>query len=153
MEHVHLNDLLNEALRPEELTKPKIEVLKDVPLLTTDFYYIAVGDHADAYSFLEMDDAVVGREANKLGVRFACIRNISDPVVPARTHKGDPISDVIRADWSGLIYTSCGLFTSYNGALATWPPSPAKALPFTIPRAKFPLLGRMTLSKSSWPSM
>lgn len=115
-----LDDLLNNALRPEALHRPRITALKDVALLTTDFYYIAGGDSADAYAFLEMDDAVIAREANKRGVRFACIRNISDPVVRKRTDEGKPISDAVRADWSGLIYTSFGLFTSYNGALATW---------------------------------
>lgn len=113
-------DLVNDALRPGSLDKPRIEALKDVPLLTTDFYYIASGDSADAYAFLEMDDAIIAREANKAGVRFACVRNISDPVVPERTGDDRPISAAVRADWSGLIYTSFGLFTSYNGALATW---------------------------------
>ena len=117
---VVLDDLLNDALRPNALGAPKIQALKDVPLLTTDFYYIASGDTADAYSFLEMDDAVIAREANRAGARFACIRNISDPVVRNRTDQDQPISDAVRADWSGLIYTSFGLFTAYNGALATW---------------------------------
>jgi nucleoside phosphorylase len=115
-----LDDLLDDALRPAALDKPKVEALRDVPLLTTDFYYIAAGNSADAYSFLEMDDAIIAREANQLGRRFACVRNISDPVVRSRTDDGKLISDAVRADWSGLIYTSFGLFTSYNGALATW---------------------------------
>jgi len=67
-----------------------------------------------------MDDAIIAREANKLGVRFACVRNISDPIVPKRNRQGRPLSDAVRADWSGLIYTTFGLHTSYNGALATW---------------------------------
>src|SRR5262249_13780137 len=117
---LQLSDLLNDALRPESLGEPKVQALKDVPLLTTDFYYIASGDSADAYSFLEMDDAIIAREANLAGVRFACIRNISDPVVRKLTDNGKPISDAVRADWSGLIYTNFGLLTSYNGALATW---------------------------------
>ena len=115
-----LDDLLNDAMCPESLAKPRIEALKDVPLLTTDFYYIARGDSAGAYAFLEMDDAIIAREANKAGVRFACVRNISDPVVPERTGEDQRISAAVRADWSGLIYSSFGLFTSYNGALATW---------------------------------
>jgi nucleoside phosphorylase len=115
-----LDDLLNDALRPECLGEPKIAALKDVPLLTTDFYYIAAGDSADAYAFLEMDDAVIAREANNMGARFACIRNISDPIVRKRTDQERPISDNVRADWSGLIYTNYGLYTSHNGALATW---------------------------------
>ena len=115
-----LSDLLNDGIRPAQLGTPRIQVLKDVPLLTTDFYYIAGGDSADAYAFLEMDDAIIAREANRLGVRFACVRNISDPVVRLRTDQDKPISDQVRADWSGLIYTTFGLQTSFNGALATW---------------------------------
>lgn len=115
-----LDDLLNDALRPSALGSPRVQPLKDVPLLTTDFYYIAAGDSADAYAFLEMDDAIIAREAHRAGVRFACLRNISDPIVPDRTRDGAPIADGVRADWSGLIYTNFGLFTSVNGALATW---------------------------------
>lgn len=115
-----LSDLLNDSIRPEFLGNPKIRSMKDVPLLTTDFYYIAKGDSANAYSFLEMDDAIIAREANRAGVRFACIRNISDPVVPNLTSDGLTIPETMRGDWSGLIYTSFGLQTSYNGALATW---------------------------------
>jgi nucleoside phosphorylase len=115
-----LADLLNDALRPECLGAPAIRPLKDTPLLTTDFYYIAEGRRADAYACLEMDDAIIAQEANRLGVRFACVRNISDPVVPNRTRHGAPIADATRADWSGLIYTTFGTHTSYNGALAAW---------------------------------
>lgn len=115
-----LGDLVNDAINPVKLGSPKIQALKDVPLLSTDFYYIAKGDSADAYAFLEMDDAIIAREANSLGVRFLCARNISDPVVPGRTKKGVEISAGVRADWSGLIYTTFGLLTSFNGALAAW---------------------------------
>ncbi|HEX8370750.1 MAG TPA: hypothetical protein VF604_19550 [Pyrinomonadaceae bacterium] len=115
-----LNDLVNDAIDPAHLNAPKILSLKDVPLLTTDFYFIADGDSADAFAFLEMDDAIIAREANALKVEFACIRNISDPVVPHVTQSGAPISDAVRGDWSGLIYSNFGLYTSFNGALATW---------------------------------
>lgn len=115
-----LDDLVNDSIRPEKLGSPKVQSLKDAPLLTTDFYYISAGNSADAYAFLEMDDAIIAREANKLGVRFACVRNISDPVVRNLTDRGTPISEAVRADWSGLIYTSFGLQTSFNGALTTW---------------------------------
>ncbi|WP_175919695.1 GTPase [Burkholderia pyrrocinia] len=115
-----LDDLLNDALRPACLNAPAVLPLKDTPLLTTDFYYIAEGRRADAYACLEMDDAIIAQEANRLGVRFACVRNISDPVVPKHTRHGRTIADATRADWSGLIYTTFGMLTSYNGALATW---------------------------------
>lgn len=117
---LQLSDLVNDAIRPDSLGAPRVQSLRDVPLLTTDFYYIAAGNSAEAYSFLEMDDAIIAREANRAGVRFACVRNISDPVIRAATDAGAPLSEAVRADWSGLIYTSFGLHTSYNGALATW---------------------------------
>jgi nucleoside phosphorylase len=117
---LRLDDLLNDALRPESLGKPRIDACKDVSLLTTDFYYIAAGDSSQAYAFLEMDDAVIAREANRRGTRFACVRNISDPIVRQRTERGKLLSDAVRGDWSGLIYTNFGLYTSYNSALATW---------------------------------
>lgn len=119
VEALQLDDLLNEGLN-EHLDNPKIQSLKDVPLLTTDFYYIANGDSADAFAFLEMDDAIIAQECNAAGVRFACIRNISDPIVPDKTKDGVAISDGVRGDWSGLVYSNFGLYTSFNGALSTW---------------------------------
>jgi len=115
-----LDDLLNDPIRPEKLSTPRVWEMKDVPLLTTDFYYIADGPRADAYSFLEMDDAVIALEAERAGVRYAFVRNISDPVVGSRTPQGKLIPEAIRSDWSGLIYNRFGFQTSYNGALATW---------------------------------
>jgi hypothetical protein len=115
-----LDDLLNDPIRPNELGTPFIHLLRDVPLLTTDFYFIGADDDALAYSFLEMDDAVLAREAGRLGVRYAFIRNISDPIVGTRTASGQRISDSTRSAWSAVIYEQCGFFTSFNGALATW---------------------------------
>lgn len=117
---LQLSDLVNNGIDPACLGTPKIQSLKDAPLLTTDFYFIADGDEADTYAFLEMDDAIIARQANAMGVRFACIRNISDPVVPNKTQSGATIADTVRGDWSGLIYSNFGLYTSFNGALATW---------------------------------
>jgi nucleoside phosphorylase len=117
---LQLADLVDDSIRPEDLGTPRVLPLKNVPLLTTDFYYIAGGDGANAYSFLEMDDAVIAREAERAGTRYAFIRNISDPVVTRVTQSGKKILDDVRDDWSGLIYNSYGLYTSFNGALATW---------------------------------
>lgn len=117
---VELDDLVNDAIRPDKLAAPRVRPMKDAPLLTTDFYYIARGDDSEAYSFLEMDDAVIAREAAKMGVRYAFVRNVSDPIVRSRTSKDKPISDTIRGDWSALIYERFGFYTSHNGALATW---------------------------------
>ncbi len=115
-----LSDLVNDSIKPEFLDKPKVHSMKDVPLLTTDFYYVAKGDNSDAYSFLEMDDAIIASEANLAGVRFSCIRNISDPIVRDKSDNGTPISESVRNDWSGMIYTNFGLQSSYNSALTTW---------------------------------
>ncbi|MET5115589.1 hypothetical protein AAHH79_35335, partial [Burkholderia pseudomallei] len=83
-----LADLLNDAIRPECQRTPAIRPLKDAPLMTTDFYYIAEGNDAHAYSCHEMDDAIIAQQANRLGVRFACVRNFSDPIVRRRTDRG-----------------------------------------------------------------
>lgn len=120
LDSLRLRDLVNEPLDPDNLGSPQVRARRDVPLLTTDFYYIARGVEAAAWSFLEMDDAVIAREAQALGVRYAFIRNISDPLVRARSDEGRPISEPVRSDWSGLIYKHFGFYTSYNGALATW---------------------------------
>lgn len=115
-----LEDLVNDPINPTNLGTPRIHMLKDVPLLTTDFYFIGADDDAEAYSFLEMDDAVIAREAGRLGVRYNFIRNVSDPIVGTRTRDARPLSDRVRGDWSALIYEQCGFATSFNGALATW---------------------------------
>lgn len=117
---ISLDDLVNDPIRPGRLGTPRMLMMEDIPLLTTDFYYIADGSGSNAYSFLEMDDAVIAREAQRAGVRYAFVRNVSDPVVADRTRSGKMISDPIRADWSAEIYEHCGFQTSYNGALATW---------------------------------
>ncbi|HKV93925.1 MAG TPA: GTPase [Candidatus Angelobacter sp.] len=117
---ITLADLINDPIEPDKLGTPRVLHMKDVPLLSTDFYYIAGGSESDAYSFLEMDDAVIAREAQSVGVRYAFVRNVSDPVVNSRTQSGKPIADSIRSDWSGEIYQRYGFQTSYNGALAAW---------------------------------
>jgi nucleoside phosphorylase len=119
-EGITLADLINDPLEPDHLGKPRVLAMQDAPVLTTDFYYIAPGSDGDTYSFLEMDDAVIAREAERAGVRYAFVRNVSNPVVDASTRGGQPISPAIRSDWSGAIYEHCGFHTSYNGALATW---------------------------------
>jgi hypothetical protein len=115
-----LEDLLNDALRPESLHDPRALPMPGTPLLTTDFYYIATGDDAAQYAVLEMDDAVIAYVAGQAGVDYAFFRNISDPIVPATTAGGTTIPDAVRDGWSGQIYKDFGLYTSYNGALATW---------------------------------
>lgn len=117
---LNLKDLVNNPLNPDNLKSPDILPCKNIPLLTTDYYFIARGNDADQYSTLEMDDTVVGHEAGHKGVKYTFVRNISDPVVVSDTVTGQKISDEIREEWSSLIYQTCGLYTSFNGALTTW---------------------------------
>ncbi len=117
---VTVADLVNEAIDPSNLDAPKGLNKKDVPLLTTDYYYIAHGDDSIQYSALEMDDAVVGFAAGEAGANYVFVRNISDPLVPDVTKGGKPINAELRKGWSGQIYKHFGMYTAMNGALLTW---------------------------------
>jgi len=117
---IQLEDLLNEPLSPNQLHEPRGLDKKDVPLLTTDYYFIATGDDAARYSALEMDDAVVAYVAESKKVDYAFVRNISDPIVPNQTTSGGEIPESVRSDWSGAIYQNFGIYSSFNGALITW---------------------------------
>lgn len=117
---VTIDDLMNAPIKPENLGNPKGLNKKDIPLLSTDYYFIGTGDDTEKYSALEMDDAVIGYVAGKAGVDYAFVRNISDPIVPDKTLAGEKICDELRINWSSQIYLSCGMYTSYNGALITW---------------------------------
>ena len=115
-----LTDLVNKPLNPRNLKVPRILPCKNIPLLTTDYYFIANGNDASEYCTLEMDDTVVGHVAKEEKVDFTFVRNISDPIVATYDETGAAIPDDIRDEWSSLIYETCGLYTSFNGALATW---------------------------------
>ncbi len=115
-----LADLVNNPLKPNNIKSPKVLLKKNVPLLTTDYYFIANGNNAEEYSVLEMDDTVVGHEAALQGVDFCFVRNISDPIVASTAVNGTIIPDNVRKQWSSLIYETCGFYTSFNGALTTW---------------------------------
>ncbi len=115
-----VQDMVNAAIDPANLSSPKGLDKKEVPLLTTDYYYIANGSDSSQFSALEMDDAVIGFAAGKRGVDYVFVRNISDPVVPDTTQAGKTIPTELRETWSGQIYENFGLYTSMNGALITW---------------------------------
>lgn len=119
-EAIALTDLVNSQICPSELHFPRNHEKPEIPLLTTDYYFIASGSDAVQYAFLEMDDAVIARIAGEHHVMSAFMRNISDPVVPSASNNGTPFSDQVRSRWSGLIYETYGLYSSYNGAVATW---------------------------------
>ena len=113
-------DLVNGPLNPDNTGDPKALENKDIPLLTTDYYFIAKGDDTKQYSALEMDDTIIGIAAQQAGVDFCFVRNISDPIVADKAQDGTPIPQKVRSDWSGLIYNTAGLYTSFNGALTAW---------------------------------
>ena len=119
-EAIMLDDVLNEALLPERLRLSDVLRMKDVPLLSTDYYFIADDTDAEQYSFLEMDDAVLAKVCLDKGVKCAFARNISDPIVPSSAADRTPLAPEVRKRWSGLIYETYGLYTSVNGAIATW---------------------------------
>jgi nucleoside phosphorylase len=115
-----IEDLINDAIDPSNLGNPKGINKKDVPILTTDYYYIATPDDGDKYAALEMDDTVVGLAAKEKNTDFAFVRNISDPVVPFTKKNGEAFADGLRNAFSGQIYSHFGFYSSMNGALLTW---------------------------------
>lgn len=115
-----LSDLLNSALSPGQLHDSKALPMPGIPLLTTDYYYIATGTDSTQWPVLEMDDAVIGYVAGQRGIEYAFVRNVSDPLVPNVTSGGVTIPFDVRKRWSGLIYEEFGLYTSFNGAVTTW---------------------------------
>lgn len=117
---ITLDDVLNPPLLPESLHTSDVLPMKDTPLLTTDYYFIADATDAAKFSFLEMDDAVLAKVSIEMNVRCAFARNISDPVVPSAGGDGTTLAPEVRKRWSGLIYETYGLYTSVNGAIAAW---------------------------------
>ncbi|KMW58568.1 hypothetical protein AIOL_003545 [Candidatus Rhodobacter oscarellae] len=113
-----VTDMMNDAMR--DLDAPKGLDKKGVPLLTTDYYFISSIDDTTGYSALEMDDAVLGLQAQKQDTAFCFVRNVSDPVVPMKTGGGEDIPQELRESWSSQIYSNFGFYTSMNGALITW---------------------------------
>ncbi|MGF1766366.1 hypothetical protein L4D06_03115 [Enterovibrio makurazakiensis] len=114
------DDLINAPLNPENLQQAQIKVCKDQALLTTDFYFIEGKEPSKPYCFLEMDDAVIAHQAEQAGISYAFIRNVSDPIVVTHTASGLPISDVVRGNWSGIIYKRCGFYSSFNSVMMSW---------------------------------
>lgn len=113
-----LSDLVNAPIDPANLGSPKVVDYANQPLLTTDYYYIS--STPSSYAALEMDDAVIGYAAQKSGAGFVFVRNISDTLIPALTPDQKPIPDDAREAWSSALYNAFGLYTSFNGALASW---------------------------------
>jgi len=84
-------------------------------LLTTSTFVVGTtaGDF-QAFSAIEMDDAVIGEVCAAGGVAFGFIRNVSDPVQNAA------LPAKVQGSWGSLVYEAYGFYTSYNGAVAAW---------------------------------
>jgi hypothetical protein len=84
-------------------------------LLTTSTFVVGTtaGDY-DAYTSIEMDDAVIGQACASSGTAFGFVRNVSDPVQSAA------LPTTIQGNWGSAVYDACGFYTSYNGAVAAW---------------------------------
>ncbi len=84
-------------------------------LLTTSSFVVGntAGDY-QAYSSIEMDDAVIGEACAASGTAFAFVRNVSDPVQNAA------LPAEAQGDWGSAVYDAYGFYTSYNGAIAAW---------------------------------
>ena len=84
-------------------------------LLTTSSFVVGTtaGDY-QAYTSIEMDDAVIGEACAASGTAFAFVRNISDPVQNAA------LPAEVQGNWGSAVYDACGFYTSYNGAITAW---------------------------------
>ena len=84
-------------------------------LLTTPTFVVGTtaGDF-EAYTAIEMDDAVIGEACASSGTAFGFVRNISDPVQSAA------LPAKVQGNWGSAVYDAYGFYTSYNGALAAW---------------------------------
>jgi len=84
-------------------------------LLTADSFVVGTidGDFKN-YACIEMDDAIVASACTAKSLPCGFVRNISDPAqnnaLPVKT----------QGAWGSTIYDAYGLYTSYNGALASW---------------------------------
>lgn len=82
-------------------------------LLTTGSFVVAnTSGNLDSFACVEMDDAILAKTAEGK-VAFGSVRNISDPIQNAA------LPERAQGNWGEAIYTAYGVYTSYNGALAT----------------------------------
>jgi hypothetical protein len=119
---IKLSDLINAPLQPSNLAKPTIHSLPGLPLNTSCDFAMAPGAGSTTFAAYEEDDAAVGQAAQqaRANYAFAFIRNVSDTVIADHTANGTAISTSLRGAWGDMLYDRYGLFTSFNGALATW---------------------------------
>ncbi len=84
-------------------------------LLTTSTFVVGTtsGEY-QAYTSIEMDDAVIGEACAASGTAFAFVRNVSDPVQNAA------LPAEVQGNWGSAVYDAIGFYTSYNGAISAW---------------------------------
>ena len=84
-------------------------------LLTTSTFVVGTtAGNYEAFTAIEMDDAVIGEACAKSNTAFGFVRNISDPVQAAA------LPTKVQGNWGSAVYDAYGFYTSYNGAIATW---------------------------------
>jgi nucleoside phosphorylase len=106
-----LDALKNGAL---DGSHPKVTVTSQ-QVLTDNGYDIGTTDGNFApYACLEMDDAIIAMTCDAKRQRFGILRNISDPIMNAA------LPEAVQKSWSSVLYSTFGLYTSYNGALSAW---------------------------------
>lgn len=114
----HHTDLAMTDLDPDGLNSgaPTPHVGNQTPggaaLLTTSTFVVGTtaGTFAD-FTCIEMDDAIVAQTCASADVLFGSVRNLSDPIQNA------DLPAAFQSAWGSLIYTTYGLYTSYDGAL------------------------------------
>jgi nucleoside phosphorylase len=84
-------------------------------LLTTSTFVVGTtAGKYQTYTAIEMDDAIIGEACAGVGMPFAFVRNVSDPVQNAA------LPSKAQGNWGSAVYDAYGFYTSYNGALAAW---------------------------------
>lgn len=104
-----------------EAREPRI-VRTEKPILTTDYFEFGttINRLDQEGCVVEMDDAVIAmeleliKEHGRPAVSYGFVRNVSDPVI-----NGD-LPRPLQTAWAVVTYQRQGLWTSYNGAIATW---------------------------------
>ena len=106
------------VIEPRPPRRPQILLVPDIPILTTDYFEFGTTRN-DLHNYgccVEMDDAVIGMVCSRWPnpVPFGFVRNLSDAVI-----NGD-LPPEVQAAWAVKTYKLKGLYTSFNGAIATW---------------------------------
>jgi nucleoside phosphorylase len=87
----------------------------DASLLTTSTFVVGTtAGNYQAYTSIEMDDAIIGEACASSGIAFGFVRNVSDPVQSAT------LPAKVQGNWGSAVYDAYGFYTSYNGAVAVW---------------------------------